>query len=253
MPAPKDPIKYTEWIKNRKGKHFSSLTEFKKGQSAWNKKDKISLLCAYCSSPFKKLESSLGRGRGKYCSKECFYKGRPPNPNFTTRGKHIWKDKIHPLSGKKSWNTGLKGVQVAWNKDKPWSEEVKQKLKKSHIGLKPSYETRINMKKGQAKRFENHIYLTSESKLIRGSIENRLWRESIFTRDKFLCQMPNCDKLGRYLEAHHIKTFSKYPELRFITENGITLCKRCHNKTKRKEVQFENLFAEILKINDMLK
>ena len=31
-----------------------------------------------------------------------------------------------------------------------------------------------------------------------------------------------------YLQAHHIKPRSLYPELELETDNGIALCKRCH-------------------------
>lgn len=36
--------------------------------------------------------------------------------------------------GKATWNKGLKGAQVAWNKGKEWSLEVKKKLSESHRG-----------------------------------------------------------------------------------------------------------------------
>ena len=46
-----------------------------------------------------------------------------------------------------------------------------------------------------------------------------------------LCQDPDCkSKKGCYIEAHHIKPWSRYVKLRYITKNGITLCKPCHRK-----------------------
>lgn len=35
------------------------------------------------------------------------------------------------------WNKGLKGVQVAWNKGIPWSDDVKKKLSLAKIGKAP--------------------------------------------------------------------------------------------------------------------
>lgn len=44
------------------------------------------------------------------------------------------KGKPSPRRGKPAWNKGLKGVQVAWNKGKSWSEETKKKISESQIG-----------------------------------------------------------------------------------------------------------------------
>ncbi len=62
----------------------------------------------------------------------------------------------------------------------------------------------------------------------RNTIEYREWRLMVFGRDNFTCQ--DCGKRGTYLEAHHIKKWKYYPQLRFKVSNGITLCKICHKK-----------------------
>lgn len=57
----------------------------------------------------------------------------------------------------------------------------------------------------------------------------REWRISVFNRDNFTCQ--GCGVRGCYLEAHHVKSWAKFPTLRFDIENGATLCRDCHKLT----------------------
>ena len=58
----------------------------------------------------------------------------------------------------------------------------------------------------------------------------REWRRKVFERDGYKCVQCGYDE-GRILEAHHIKPWSQYPEVRFDITNGMTLCKSCHRKT----------------------
>jgi hypothetical protein len=50
-------------------------------------------------------------------------------------------------------------------------------------------------------------------------------------RDDFTCLI--CKKRGGDLHAHHIQSFTNYPQLRFELHNGITLCVSCHAKLHR--------------------
>ncbi len=54
------------------------------------------------------------------------------------------------------------------------------------------------------------------------------WRKSVFKRDNYKCR--ECGGTG-YLTAHHIKSFTHYPQLRYELNNGLTLCESCHSKT----------------------
>jgi len=76
--------------------------------------------------------------------------------------------------------------------------------------------------------------VSSKNRLIRYSAKMENWRKSVFKRDNFTCQ--DCGRRGCYIEAHHIKSFAYYPKLRFVISNGKTLCRDCHDKTKRRKV-----------------
>lgn len=80
---------------------------------------------------------------------------------------------------------------------------------------------------------------TQESRALRQTAEIKDWRKSVFERDNYTCQ--NCgDSRGGNLNAHHIKKFSEYPELRHEINNGITLCKNCHEKEHYKPDSIRN-------------
>jgi hypothetical protein len=53
-----------------------------------------------------------------------------------------------------------------------------------------------------------------------------VWRNIVFERDNYACR--RCGKRGGTLNAHHVKSFAKYPSERTNPENGITLCYDCH-------------------------
>lgn len=95
-------------------------------------------------------------------------------------------------------------------------------------GKKHSQKTVESMKGSGNHQWKGGV--TPISKLIRESSRYRNWRKTVFERDRYTC-IECGDNEGRNLNAHHLKSFSSYPELRFDLDNGVTLCIPCHIKT----------------------
>ena len=70
--------------------------------------------------------------------------------------------------------------------------------------------------------------VTPEHNRIRNSLEYVLWRNEVYKRDKWTCRICKKRCLKGNIVAHHLKKFSDFPELRFMIDNGITLCRKCH-------------------------
>ena len=85
--------------------------------------------------------------------------------------------------------------------------------------------------------------VTPINEKIRKSKIYKEWRFSVMKRDDFTCMV--C-KFQGYVNAHHIKRFEDFKELRFDVNNGITLCPQCHRITLRREYLFETYFQGIL-------
>ena len=75
--------------------------------------------------------------------------------------------------------------------------------------------------------------------------EYKKWRSLVYKRDKYKCQWPGCS-MKRRLNAHHIRTWANFPGLRYLVENGITLCYQHHKMIKNMENIYESVFQKIV-------
>ena len=48
------------------------------------------------------------------------------------------------------------------------------------------------------------------------------------------------------IEAHHILSFTKYPELRYQVNNGITLCQAHHPRKRAEEARLAPVFQGLI-------
>ena len=129
----------------------------------------------------------------------------------------------HPKSefkkGRTPWNKDKKGLRKC-------SEATRKKMSQSH----PKGKNHPNWKGG----------ITPFLKRVRNSMEYKMWRIAVFTRDNWTCQ--NCGKRGIYIEAHHIKRISLYPELVYDVDNGVTLCFECHKLVDKYRNRFKKVY-----------
>ncbi|WP_078413739.1 HNH endonuclease [Priestia abyssalis] len=85
-----------------------------------------------------------------------------------------------------------------------------------------------------------------ETEDITDSAEYKHWRLKVYKRDGYRCKMPGCYSQSRDIAAHHIFPKKLYPEKQFDISNGITLCRKCHEKTYGKEEQFIEMLVRVI-------
>lgn len=99
------------------------------------------------------------------------------------------------------------------------------------LGKHHTVHTRLNlsiMRRGpNGSNWQGGICESTE--LLRHTVEYKIWREEVFRRDNYTCK--ECGRRGGRLHPHHIRSFARFPELRFEVSNGITFCEDCHKKT----------------------
>ena len=154
------------------------------------------------------------------------------NPNRFWLGKKR-SDMIGDKNPAKTEESRRK-ISIA-HKGKIVSIDTRIKQSISHTGHPLPEETKINMRKSAKRGCNNHMWrggVTPSNVADRISIEYKLWRSAVFARDGFICQ--KCKKRGGKLRPHHILNFSKYIDLRFAIDNGITFCDECHKEFHKK-------------------
>jgi len=130
------------------------------------------------------------------------------------------------------WMKGRKGHFSGWNHTEIVRKNMSESRKGRHAGSKhPNWVVdRSKLKTGERPYDTKYKY----------------WMWAVKKRDNWKCKIGNSDCKGR-LEAHHILTWDKFPELRYVLENGITLCSHHHPRTRDGEIKWAQHFQELIK------
>jgi len=172
---------------------------------AW-KGGKIQLVCETCGKHYKLYPSQATPTR-RYCSVKC--KGK------AARGI-TYIDRVCAYCGK---SFQLKESDAKRGRGQYCSQTCFRKSDSFNLPVDVRGKNNPNWRGGVTP-----IYAS-----IRTSKNYNEWRNAVYARDNWTCQ--ECgDNKGGNLHAHHVFSFAQFPEHRFATWNGLTLCATCHQK-----------------------
>jgi len=165
-----------------------------------------------------------------------------------------WKKNNHGKGhlGKPAWNRGKPAPWVNWKiLFKPEIRKIAlEKAMISNIGRpSPLRGKNCDWSKGE-KNVNWKGGISSKNRKIRRLYIWKEWREKVFKRDDYTCQI--CGERGKELHPNHIKKFADFPDIRFVTNNGITLCSICHTTLiNQHEEEWQSYFNFNLQVRNI--
>ncbi len=164
----------------------------------------------------------------------------PKDPIKLAEFKRKLSEKFKIIAKEKGFGKWMKGKKLSketkkkigsWSRNKTYQEIYGDRAEKESLKRKLGNRERwIGKKKNDLRPKHNGDYQYIE------------WRKKVFERDSYTCQI--CLIKGGYLEAHHIKSWKNYPELRYVIKNGITTHKgECHQMKNNETRSVERLEA----------
>ncbi len=171
--------------------------------------------CFKCTTwkPVKAFAKDRSRSDGYKA--QCFDCVRVPPELNKPPSPPSFKGRTHSSDARRKMGEVQKGNKKRLGK--PFTPE-QLAYHKQHC-FTPSGEAHWNWKGG----------ITPENTKQRGLGQYDQWRKAVYARDNYTCV--DCgDNRGGNLNAHHLHSWSEYPEHRLDVNNGIMLCVDCHAK-----------------------
>ncbi|MCB1712814.1 MAG: HNH endonuclease [Candidatus Riesia sp.] len=185
---------------------------------------KISCECMKCNNIYEVYYSNLKNKNKCFCCKNCAY-GDLSNQKF---GKLLVIEK-HSQDKTRKWQYRCKcscgteivvyGIHLISGRTTSCGCYRKERLSgKNNYNWKGG----VTSENERRRKLEKHVKKLSKE------------------RDNYTCQ--KCDKKGGKLESHHIFDFDHYPELQNNIYNFITLCRKCHQRSKKNKHSFHSIY-----------
>ena len=106
-----------------------------------------------------------------------------------------------------------------------WHQRNEHPLKGKHHS--PETKLKMSLSRRGSSNANWRGGLTEIVRGIRRSPEYYQWRKAVLERDNQTCQDCGATK---DLDAHHIFSIIDYPEMIFVPDAGLTLCRDCHKR-----------------------
>lgn len=181
--------------------------------SGINREKKKKVICDECGKIYETIPSIYNKNNKNFCSMEC----KVNNSKRAKRGIN---------------NHNYKSVKVKCD----YCGVELEVSYYEYFRLKHHFCNSYCFKKGYGEFYKgkrnpnwNHNLTIQERMIKRRYPEYYNWRENVFKRDDYTCQICG-DSSGGNLNAHHIFSYDEYKDSRIAIDNGITLCTSCHKK-----------------------
>jgi hypothetical protein len=199
---------------------------------------KVITNCKTCGKEFVTTKGILAQGRGKNCSVECQVNARRCDRIVVHCQKCNKEFKVRQYQLERG--QGKYCSRICRTKNEQGSLE---KVTVNCLVCNNEFETdKYTISKGLGKYCSlKCVGISQRSKgydpEARTSERYENWTKEVYKQGNHICYLCGIkDKMN----AHHIFPWKDYPELRFVIENGLCLCERCHIDLHVKPLPFKN-------------